>query len=360
VEASHPDVGARSSVEGPPNLLGVRRWALATVLVAGILALHTVLPPRTHDERWPSPLHATLWLVELLAAMYALSIVFRWSKSHQLGPKRTLLATVATSIALACGASTVGALLFSPGSVSTAVTVGVAIGVMQAAVWALAFAYPFAAEESRFRALEAERLRATADLARLRSQLEPHFLLNTLNTIAGFVTASPAEARRLLACLGDLLRDAASESDEPQTVEREVAWLRQYASILEARYPGALEFHWDIAEDVASARIPRLLLQPLVENAVKHGALRRGSDGKVCIKISRGAGPAGEKVVCIVEDNGNAPTAPPRAAAFGLRAVRQKLELECRGATFEWNVLEHGARAVIELPFVSSAAEIAR
>jgi len=82
-------------------------------------------------------------------------------------------------------------------------------------LWTLAFALPVALEDARVRALEADklrleadRLRAAAELAGLRAHLEPHFLLNTLNAIAGLITENAKEARQLLVCLGDLLRDA--------------------------------------------------------------------------------------------------------------------------------------------------------
>src|SRR6185369_11169926 len=169
-----------------------------------------------------------------------------------------------------------------------------------------------------------------AELARLRSQLEPHFLLNTLNAIASLVTEDPKEARRLIACLGDLLRDSLRDADDLQPLEAEVAWLRRYAEILESRHKGTLVFIWEIENDAKRALVPRLLLQPLVENAVKHGALRRRDGGVVTVRASMDADPRGsEKVICTVEDNGpGLPDAEPRAGAFGLRSVRRRLQLK--------------------------------
>ncbi len=84
---------------------------------------------------------------------------------------------------------------------------GAIMALFQSGIWALAFIYPYAIEDARFRRLEAEKfrveadkLRASAELGHIRAQLEPHFLLNTLNLIAGLVTQNPREARRLLAC----------------------------------------------------------------------------------------------------------------------------------------------------------------
>src|SRR5208282_2135322 len=101
---------------------------------------------------------------------------------------------------------------------------GFSFGQFHMGLWALAFAYPFAIDEAHVKDLEADQLRTAAELARLRAHLEPHFLLNTLNAIAGLVTEDPREARRLLVCLGDLLRDAVQENGELQRLDEQIAW----------------------------------------------------------------------------------------------------------------------------------------
>jgi signal transduction histidine kinase len=220
---------------------------------------------------------------------------------------------------------------------------------MQAGLWTLAFVLPFAIDDARMRGLEAEQLRSAAELARLRANLEPHFLLNTLNAIAGLVTEDPREARTLIACLGDLLRDALRDDDELQSLEEQVAWLRRYAAILQARHGDALRFEWKIAPEARGALLPRLLLQPLVENAVKHGALCRRGGGIVVISAELTTKPAG--IVCTVEDNGPGPSeAEVRSGAFGLHAVRKRLELRYIGATLKLEHSSEGTRSVVTLP----------
>ena len=235
---------------------------------------------------------------------------------------------------------------------------GGVMGVVLAGIWALAFVSPHAAEQAQRRALEreqlrheAEQLKVSSELARLRSQLEPHFLLNTLNTIAGLVTQDPREARRLLGCLGDLLRDSLQGQDEMQTLDREVTWLRRYAEILESRHGDALRFDWDIAADVRGVLLPQLLLQPLVENAVQHGALCRASGGRVAVRaVLHGVG-AETKLVCTVTDNGPGLSPnEPRPSALGLRAVRRRLELRCPGSDFRLQSSSEGTSAVVEVP----------
>jgi signal transduction histidine kinase len=219
-----------------------------------------------------------------------------------------------------------------------------------AGLWTLAFVLPFAVDEARLRGFEAEQLRSSAELARLRAHLEPHFLLNTLNAIAGLVTEDPKEARKLLACLGDLLRDSLHDDDELQTLDEQVAWLRRYAAILQARHGDALRFEWDIEPEAQRALLPRLLLQPLVENAVKHGALCRRGGGVVVISAKVVSQPD-RRIVCTVEDNGpGASEVEVRSGAFGLHAVRRRLELRYTGATMRLESSDGGTRSIVELP----------
>ncbi len=241
---------------------------------------------------------------------------------------------------------------------------GLFMGTLHCGVWALAFVYPYVIEDARHRALEAdklrieaEQLRSAAELSRLRSQLEPHFLLNTLNAVAGLVTEDPREARRLLACLGDLLRDSLRDADEMQTIDDEVAWLRRYAEILESRHSGSLRFAWEIDQGAAGALVPRLLLQPLVENAVKHGALRRRTGGVVTVSARVEGGPEERRVRCFVEDNGpGVPNAEPRPGAFGLRSVRRRLELKFPDASLTIESSKRGTRSIVDLPCIHAKA----
>jgi hypothetical protein len=229
--------------------------------------------------------------------------------------------------------------------------IGVFNGLLGLGLWAVAIAVPFAVRDARARALEADQLRAAAELSRLRAHLQPHFLLNTLNTVAGLVTESPREARRLLGALGDLLRDSLEEAGETQTLEDEVKWLKRYAEILETRHRGFLAFRWEIAEETLGVRVPRLLLQPLLENAVKHGALRRREGGEVAVRATIDAAP-GRRLTCIVEDNGPGPGGPKaREGALGLELVTRRLALEYRGAAaFRLERGEGRTRSIVEIP----------
>jgi anti-sigma regulatory factor (Ser/Thr protein kinase) len=215
-------------------------------------------------------------------------------------------------------------------------------------LWALAFVFPFSIESARLQELEAHGLRSQAELARLRSHLDPHFMLNTLNAIAGLVTEDPREARRLLVCLGDLLRDAVQATGDRQTLGEQVSWLRRYAEILTTRHRGALQFLWEVAPECEAVVVPRLLLQPLVENAVKHGALRR-ADGGGQVVVKAELSPNGI-LTCSIEDNGpGLATDAPRDGAVGLDLVRRRLELETAGASFRLESSSGGTRSIVEI-----------
>jgi LytS/YehU family sensor histidine kinase len=145
-----------------------------------------------------------------------------------------------------------------------------------------------------------------------------------------------------------LLRDAVQDNEELQRLDLQVSWLRRYAQILEARHLGSLRFRWEIADECQSALLPRLLLQPLVENAVKHGALRRADGaGEVTIRASADADGG---LVCVVEDNGPGMSdSESPGVGFGLQAVRRRLELEAPRASLRFESSSTGTRSIVEI-----------
>jgi LytS/YehU family sensor histidine kinase len=238
---------------------------------------------------------------------------------------------------------------YGPWGVIDVVRVGFALGLTTFAIWSLAFVFPFALEDARVRALEADNLRTQVELAQLRSGLEPHFLLNTLNTISGLITEDPRQARRLIGTVGDLLRDLVTPGDEMQTVDEQLEWLHRYAEILETRHAGKLTFHWEVSPGTREVLLPRMLLQPLVENAVKHGALMRAGGGTVGLRIEV---LPGAKLLCTVEDNGpGISDRPTRPGAFGVLSVRRRLALRYAGAaSLRQESSSSGTRFFVELP----------
>jgi hypothetical protein len=313
-------------------------------------------------------MHLSFWIIETPIQMAVLSSLFDRAGKRGIGPTRLLMESLL--VAAGTGGAFSPLLLFvterllgldagMPPGISYAVVAayGVVVGILLCGVWALAFVFPYSAEQSRLRdheadrlRLEAEQLRTAAEITRLRSQLEPHFLLNTLNAIAGLVTQDPREARRLIGTLGDLFRDSLQEGDEMQPLDQEIAWLQRYTNILESRHGNALRFTWDIADDTRTVLLPRLLLQPLVENAVQHGALQRRGGGSVTVRTFLRPEATASKLVCVVADDGPGVLGSARADAFGLRAVRRRLELKFEGAALRLESSRHGTESIVELP----------
>jgi signal transduction histidine kinase len=343
--------------DSPAELTG--RRSLSIAVVVGVMLLQIATDLVTGRETARVLARAGFLATEMPLLMVALSWSFRWSVSRRWNAGQALLAGFGVALVLGSAFGVLYGLvamrvpemrLHMPNGVS--LPRSAATGVMYAqlwyGLWALAFAYPSVVESARVRALQAQQLRTDAELERLRAHLEPHFLLNTLNAIAGLVTEDPREARRLLACLGDLLRDAVQETGELQPLGKQIAWLRRYAEILEARYRGSLSFRWEVAPECEAAVLPRLLLQPLVENAVKHGALRR--DEGAGVVIVRVEGKDDGTLVCVVEDNGPGMTSEHvRVGAFGIQSVRRRLELEAPNASLRHESSSAGTRSIVEV-----------
>jgi signal transduction histidine kinase len=351
------------------NLFRRDRFRIAGKIVVIVALLHVATALLAGVERELILPRLLAWLSMMPLVMGALTLVYAASSRRQKAPMHIVMLSV-------CAAVFVGGLLgvsagllslkfdglrtfFGAKSVNVpmAAGAGAIMALFQSGIWALAFIYPYAIEDARFRALEAEKLRveadklrASAELGHIRAQLEPHFLLNTLNLIAGLVTQNPREARRLLACLGDLLSDALRDTDELRPLDEEVAWLQRYAEILESRHGSMLKFEWDIAPEARDVLVPRLLLQPLVENAVKHGALARVSGGWVRLRVSI-EDEAQLRLLCVVEDNGpGMRPGPPREGSLGLKMVRRRLELRYPDASVNFESSRDGTRAIVALP----------
>lgn len=128
---------------------------------------------------------------------------------------------------------------------------------------------------------------ASAHLEALQSRLQPHFLFNTLNTIAGLVHKTPDKAESVLTMLSDLLRFSLENSTEMQVpLERELEFIQKYLTIMQVRYEERVQYDLQIAPDTRAAFIPTLLLQPIVENAIKYGIEPNPDGGRIHIRTA--------------------------------------------------------------------------
>ena len=185
-----------------------------------------------------------------------------------------------------------------------------------------------------------------ARLAELQARIRPHFLFNTLNSAIALVRAEPARAEALLEDLAELFRSALAERGDSGTLAEEIALARRYLAIEQLRFGPRLSVEWAIDPAADGARLPPLLLQPLVENAVKHGVEPSASGAQLRISSERRGGRVVIKVTNTVPSGAGAP-----GHGLALDNVQQRLrllhDLECRFST----LLQDGLFQVrIEVP----------
>ena len=198
-------------------------------------------------------------------------------------------------------------------------------------------------------AAELEAQLARAQLSLLRMQLEPHFLFNTLHTISALVDVAPADARRMITLLSELLRDTL-DAQEKSTVglSDELDWIERYLDIQQIRYGDHLRIEMNIDPRSLPMSVPALILQPLVENVIKHGVDR----AKNAVTISVGSSVENEQLRLTVVDNaGGMPDGAKPSENIGLRNTRQRLHnLFGKRHTFSLESLGGTVRATIEIP----------
>lgn len=126
-----------------------------------------------------------------------------------------------------------------------------------------------------------------ARLAELQSRIRPHFLFNTLNSAIALVRAEPLKAEAMLEDLSELFRSALADPQESVTLGHEITLAERYLAIEKIRFGDRLQISWSLDPDALQARLPPLLMQPLVENAVKHGVEPSASGAQIKISTQR-------------------------------------------------------------------------
>jgi two-component system, LytTR family, sensor kinase len=180
-------------------------------------------------------------------------------------------------------------------------------------------------EENILRKEEAERLLRDAELSRLRQQLQPHFLFNSLNSISALAGSQPREARKMIQQLSDFLRGTLKK-DEQQlvTLEEEIRHLQLYLDIEKVRFGHRLHTEIQIEEPCRSFRLPSLLLQPVVENAIKFGLY--DTTGEVTISITAVA-EQGNLKISVRNPFDPQTSGKNPGTGFGLSSVQKRLYL---------------------------------
>lgn len=155
----------------------------------------------------------------------------------------------------------------------------------------------------------------------LKSQLNPHFLFNTLNTISSLIQEDPLKAQHTVGNLGDLLRDVLLIKDKPMiTVSKEFVILKRYIHIMQIRFSDHLTFESCVQEEVQKVLIPSMLLQPIIENSFKHGYSYEFTSLKVILSIYQKE----EWLVIEIENNG-APITADQNDGLGIKNVKERL-----------------------------------
>ncbi len=179
-------------------------------------------------------------------------------------------------------------------------------------------------QESEQRRIEAVKLARDAELSNLRQQLQPHFLFNSLNSISALVMTQPEQARKMVQQLSDFLRGTIRKDDKTfVTLDEELRHLQLYLDIEKVRFGHRLNTELQCADQARTMSIPSLLLQPVVENAIKFGLY--DTTGEITISIQASA--MGNMLEVEVTNPFDESTSSRAGTGFGLSGVQRRLDL---------------------------------
>ena len=202
------------------------------------------------------------------------------------------------------------------------------------------------------RALELQVLAREAELKSLRAQLDPHFLFNSLNSVAALIGNDTAAARQMCFLMANFFRKSLTLARQQAIpLSEEVSLAETFLAIEKVRFGDRLRTSFDIADDVKDVSVPPLMLQPLVENAVHHGVAHMLEGGEVCVQARRREG-----FLELVVANPCDPDRPPsRSTGVGLVNVRSRVETLCgHRASVDVDASETAFRVSLLLPAVST------
>lgn len=207
---------------------------------------------------------------------------------------------------------------------------------------------------------EQERLLVEARLAALTSQINPHFLFNTLNSVSSLIRTNPGQARVMVVQLSKVLRRLLRKHENFSTLRDELSFIEDYLAIEVVRFGDKLRFERDVAEDTLDMLVPSMLLQPLVENSIKHGLRGKVEGGTIRIRTYR----TGSKLHLLVEDDGVGIPEDKLATllerGIGVNNVHERLKVLFGSEYRMWIDSEpgKGARIQIEVPELESVPAV--
>jgi sensor histidine kinase YesM len=203
---------------------------------------------------------------------------------------------------------------------------------------------------STVQAVELEKHLAEARLQALLHQLQPHFLFNTLNGIASLMYSDVAAADRMLVRLSELLRLSMSQTGAPRAALRdEISFVERYLEIEKIRFRGRLDVRIAVSAEAWATLVPSLVLQPLVENAIRHGIEPNARPGRVEIIAER---MTGSLVLSVVDNGAGMPAGGPKGGGIGLANTQARLK-ELYGDRHSFEILNEpggGCRIRLAIP----------
>jgi two-component system LytT family sensor kinase len=219
-------------------------------------------------------------------------------------------------------------------------------------VIAFAIGYYLRFRERELRATQLEGQLAKAHLQALKSQLQPHFLFNTMHSISALMHTDVAAADKMMTLLSELLRMTLEKTGvQVTTLNCELEVLDGYLAIEKVRFGDRLKVVKDFSPDTLGAQVPHLILQPLVENAVRHGVAKRSTGGEICIATWHDD----RYLYLRVKDDGPGLDEHPPKKGLGLQATRERLQTlygDNQSISIT-NMPEHGVEVCIRIPFAS-------
>jgi len=290
----------------PTLVLRVVLFVQAGVAVAGLVASNSASQGIAQMAMlaFPALAGTLLWLSVVCAAKPLWGRVAPWQRAAIAALLGGLMAVAGWSLLLPLGMVSAG-----PWPITTTALAGIGFASL---VWAWLDQ----------RARSARPADASARLAELQSRIRPHFLFNALNTAVALVQIDPERAESVLEDLSQLFRVALAEVGASVTLAEEIELARRYLAIEQVRFGDRLAVSWEIDPATAQARVPPLVLQPLVENAVRHGIETSLTGGAVRVRVKARHGSA---QVVISNSLPDTPSSP--GAGIALANVRERLAL---------------------------------
>ncbi len=331
-------------------------WVPLTAILGALLVLAGGLTPI--EAAVVSPLLTGVYAFVCLSSWYlCVAFPIRTSRLLPLAVTLTVASIVAASLWVLWGATLGGLLALAPPFVGLpealrrATPVVLLVGVLLYLL-AVALHYLLAASreamEREDREAELKSLAREAELQALKERLNPHFLFNALNSIGSLAATRPEEARHMCALLSDFLRTTLGLSGKAEIpLSEEIALARRYLAVERVRFGDRLGVAEDLDPAAADTLVPPLLLQPLVENAVKHGIAGRLDGGTLTLVTKR----FGDRVSIVVENPTGADAPRPAGTGLGLANVARRVAASWGDSgRFLARRVDSTFRAEIELP----------